>query len=209
MKNDYHIGDTKISIPPSVLFSAIGIVPDVRQAVTADFKRGGDVIYVLGITRDETGGSEFFASLGHVGNKVPRVREPDQAIAMYRAVHRAITHGLIASCHDLSDGGMAVAIAESCFSGALGATVHAGNMIMDGVTRNDTALFSESPCRLLISVSHRHTEEFESLMASFPLARVGLVEEHSVLTIRGIGGKVTVQEETLALKRAWQMPLGV
>ncbi|MBM3301878.1 MAG: phosphoribosylformylglycinamidine synthase, partial [Deltaproteobacteria bacterium] len=119
MKNDYSIGETKISIPPTVLFSAVGIVPDVRQAVTSDFKCPGDLIYVLGATRDETGGSEYFASLGYVGNKVPRVVDPHCAIRMYRALHNAIRKDLVASCHDLSDGGLGVGLAESAFSGGL------------------------------------------------------------------------------------------
>ena len=74
MKNDYLIGGTKISIPPTVLISALGKIDDVRKAVTMDAKRPGDLVYILGETLDELGGSEYYASKGFIGNRVPRSR---------------------------------------------------------------------------------------------------------------------------------------
>jgi phosphoribosylformylglycinamidine synthase len=209
MKNDYSIGETKISIPPTVLFTAVGIVPDVRLAVTPDFKKPGDTIYVLGVTRDETGGSEYLASRGFVGNKVPKVANPRQAIAMYRALHSAITWRLMASCHDLSDGGLGVALAESAFSGALGARVSLSNLVLEGVDRDNVALFSETPCRFVISVSPENRAEFEAAMAGFPLARVGEVTEEPRLRIEGLRGEVVVDADIWELKKRWQEPLGV
>ncbi|HMK35753.1 MAG TPA: AIR synthase-related protein [Desulfomonilaceae bacterium] len=209
MKNDYHIGNTKISIPPTVLFTAVGIVPDVRLAVTPDFKKHHDAVYVLGVTRDETGGSEYFASRGFVGNKVPRVADPKQAIAMYRALHKAITSGLVASCHDLSDGGLGVALAESAFSGALGARISLANLMLDGVDRDDVALFSETPCRFLISVSPDKRAGFEAAMSGFPLAHVGEVTEEPKVKVMGLQGATVVDADIRELKKRWQAPLGV
>ncbi|MFH0904394.1 MAG: AIR synthase-related protein, partial [Methanobacteriota archaeon] len=105
MKNDYHIGGRKISIPPTVLFSTIGKIEDVRKAVTMDVKRPDDRVYVLGMTRDELGGSEYFASLGFIGNDVPKVNA-GSARKLYSALEKAIGEGTVASCHDCSDGGM-------------------------------------------------------------------------------------------------------
>src|SRR5271157_2886703 len=167
MKNDYHIGETKISIPPTVLFTAVGIVPDVRLAVTPDFKRGGDSIYVLGITRDETGGSEYFAARGFMGNKAPKVADPELAINMYRALHKAMGSCLVVSCHDLSDGGLGVALAESAFSGGLGARLTLGDLALEGVGRDDVALFSETPCRFVVSVPQEKQRAFEQAMKGF------------------------------------------
>ncbi|MBI5570343.1 MAG: phosphoribosylformylglycinamidine synthase [Desulfomonile tiedjei] len=209
MKNDYHIGDTKISIPPTVLFSAVGIVPNVRLAVTPDFKRPGDAIYVLGETRDETGGSEYFASKGFVGNKVPKVIDPEASIRMYRALHEAIKAGLIASCHDLSDGGLGVALAESAFSGALGATVSLAHLVLTNVDRDDTALFSETPSRFLVTVRPDKQRAFEQALAGFPCACVGVVTSDSKLHITGLTGHVIVDADIWALKQRWQAPLGV
>jgi phosphoribosylformylglycinamidine synthase II len=209
MKNDYSIGDTKISIPPTVLFTAVGVVPDVRLAVTPDFKKPGDAIYVFGVTRDETGGSEYFASRGFVGNKVPKVADPNQAIAMYRALHKAITSQLVASCHDLSDGGLGVALAESAFSGAVGARVSLAKLVLDGVNHDDVAVFSETPCRFLISVSPDKKSAFETAMAGFPLALVGEVTEETRLRVEGLKGGMLVDADVWELKKRWQEPLGV
>jgi len=208
MKNDYSIGGTKISIPPTVLFSAVGIVPDVRLAVTPDFKRAGDALYVLGTTRDETGGSEYFASRGFIGTKVPRVRYPEDAIRMYRALHAAMREKLIASCHDLSDGGLGVALAESAFSGGLGARISLSDLLVDGVDRDDTALFSETPCRLLVSVRPDQCPEFEEAMKGHSYSRVGEVMETPRLKVESLTGDAVVDADIRDLKEAWQTPLG-
>jgi phosphoribosylformylglycinamidine synthase subunit PurSL len=209
MKNDYQIGSTKISIPPTVLFSAIGIVPDVRLAVTPDFKRGRDAVYVLGETRDETGGSEYYAALGFVGNKVPKVVDPAAAIRMYRALHHAMAESLVASCHDVSDGGLGVALAECAFSGGLGVRVSLAGLCRQGVERDDVALFSESPCRFVVTVRPDRTSRFEEVMAGFPLARVGEVCEEPRVKVTGLAGNVVVDADIWELKAQWQAPLGI
>jgi phosphoribosylformylglycinamidine synthase len=209
MKNDYQIGGTKISIPPTVLFTAIGVVPDVRLAVTPDFKRAGHVVYVLGETRDETGGSEYLASLGFVGNKVPKVVDPAGAIRMYRALHRAMADSLVASCHDLSDGGLGVALAEAAFSGGLGAEISLGALCHQSVERDDVALFSESPCRFVITVRPDDVGRFEQAMEGFPLARVGEVCETPRLKVTGLKGNLILDADIWELKAAWQAPLGI
>ena len=208
MKNDYSIGDTKISIPPTVLFSAVGIVPDVRRAVTQDFKTPGDLIYVLGLTGDDTGGSEYFASRGVIGNKVPKVVDPEKAISMYRALHKAIKAGLVASCHDLSDGGLGVALAESAFSGGVGARVSLANLAVDGVDRDDTALFSETPCRFLVSIEATSQTDFEQTLDGFDFACIGTVTKETQLVIEGAHEKSIVTADIWELKNAWQQPLG-
>lgn len=208
MKNDYHIGETKISIPPTVLFSAVGIVPDVRQAVTSDFKNPGDAIYVLGETRNEMGGSEYFASNGFIGNDVPKVTNPQAAIEMYRALHRAMKEGIVASCHDLSDGGFGVALAESAFAGGLGAEVHLSKLLLDEINRDDLALFSETPCRFLITVHETHRTAFGEALSGFPVACVGEVTQRQSLKIRGLQRTPIVETDIQDLKNAWQAPLG-
>jgi phosphoribosylformylglycinamidine synthase len=210
MKNDYHIGGTKISIPPTVLFTAVGIVPDVSLAVTPDFKRPGDAIYVVGITADETGGSEYFAQKGFVGNKIPKVVDPKAAIGVYRRLHQAMRNGLVESCHDLSDGGLGVALAESAFSGALGAEINLSTLRVQDVHRDDVALFSESPCRFLVSVRPNHISDFEDVMREAPLSVIGRVTDAPRLTILGLNGKnIIVDADIWELKRGWQAPLGV
>ena len=122
MKNDYIGPDVKISIPPTILVSVIGRIDDITKAVTMDVKREGDLLYLLGLTKEELGGSEFFASYGILGSSVPKV-DAAQALARYRKLHEAMEKSLIASAHDLSDGGLAVALAEKAFAGSLGLSV--------------------------------------------------------------------------------------
>ena len=209
MKNDYSIGSTKISIPPTVLFTAVGIVPDVRHSSTPDFKQPGDKVYVLGVTRDETGGSEYFAARGFLGNKVPTIDDPNLAVRMYRALHKAIKGDLVASCHDLSDGGLGVALSESAFSGGFGAHVSLEQMVLDGVDRDDTALFSETPCRFLVSLRPGRESEFEEVMKGFPFACVGQVTLESRVRIVGLKGSMVIDADIWDLKRKWQAPLGL
>jgi phosphoribosylformylglycinamidine synthase subunit PurSL len=112
MKNDYVHQGKRLSIPPTLLFSALAIVPDVRRCVTMDVKFPGDRVYLLGQTLRELGGSELFGQLGIAGGIVPQVDAP-RARTLYAALHRAITHGWVRSAHDCSDGGLGVALARS------------------------------------------------------------------------------------------------
>ena len=112
MKNDYTGGGKKISIPPTVLFSVLGIMDDVKKAVTSDFKKPGDRLYIIGNTARELAGSEIADQLGIACNTVPRV-DAKSALASYRKLHQAINSRLISACHDLSDGGLAVSLAEN------------------------------------------------------------------------------------------------
>jgi phosphoribosylformylglycinamidine synthase len=208
MKNDFYDGSTKISIPPTLLFSVIGKMEDARKAVTMDVKKPGDIVYLLGTTADELGGSEYFAAKGFTGNNVPQV-DAEAALSTYRAYHTAIEQGLVASCHDLSDGGLAVAVAESAFAGGFGMSIDLktipvrGNAPLD----DETVLFSESASRLLVTVHPDHAAAFEKTMWGQAMARIGLVTADTSLTVTGVSGKVVVKAEIAALKTAWQSPL--
>ncbi|PLX45194.1 MAG: phosphoribosylformylglycinamidine synthase [Deltaproteobacteria bacterium] len=206
MKNDYSIGGTKISIPPTLLFSVIGKVPDIRKSVTMDAKRVGDLIYILGKTYPELGGSEYWAAKGFTGNSVPKV---DAGVnkKLYRALEAAIQGGLVASCHDCSDGGLGVAIAESVFSGDLGGLVDLSKAPMEGIARNDELLFSESAGRFVVTVSPKDKAAFEAALEGSPFALVGEVAEESSLVVDGMGGARIVEAEVGSLKDAWQTPL--
>ena len=163
MKNDYAIEGTKISIPPTLLFSVLGRIADVRRAVTMDAKRAGDIVYVLGETKNELGGSEWYALHGCVGDNCPRV-DAAAARRLYAALHRAMTAGLVASCHDCSDGGLGIALAETAFAGGLGMEVELGKVPRRGLDRDDYVLFSETASRFVVTVAPDKREEFEATM---------------------------------------------
>ena len=206
MKNDYQIGATKISIPPTVLFSVIGKIDDVRTATTMDVKRPGDLVYVLGLTRDELGGSEYYAMRGELGCNVPQV-DAESALERYRALNAAQAKGLVASCHDLSDGGLAVALAESAFAGGCGIQVELAQLPVAGELRDDALLFSESQSRLLVTVHPEHLAAFEQLFAGQVCGLVGRVIEEQELLIFGREGQILVKSDLSTLKEAWQEPL--
>ncbi len=188
MKNDYQIGDTKISIPPTLLFSVIGRIEDVRKAVTMDAKRAGDLVYVLGETRRELGGSEWYAMHGAVGNDVPKV-DAARAKALYTALSKAIRGGLVASCHDCSDGGLGVALAETAFSGGLGMDVDLAAVPASGIARDDEMLFSESQSRFVVTVRPEKKAAFEAALAGSPIACVGTVLAEGVFRVKGLRGR--------------------
>jgi len=209
MKNDFYDGTTKISIPPTLLFSVIGKMEDARLAVTMDVKRPGDQVYLLGATGNELGGSEYLALKGFVGNTVPKV-DAACALATYRGYHAALNARLVASCHDLSDGGLAVAAAESAFAGGFGIKLDLGKVAFKGEAKDrsdQVLLFSESASRLLVTVRAENAAAFEQAMAGTAYARIGEVTEEEVLVITGVAGGQVVRSELAALKEAWQAPL--
>jgi len=209
MKNDFYDGATKISIPPTLLFSVIGRIEDARRAVTMDVKRPGDIVYLLGKTGAELGGSEYFALRGAIGNRVPVV-DAARAYPRYRAYHRAVMAGLVASCHDLSDGGLAVAAAESAFAGGYGMSIDLARVLWKGedAEKSDAALlFSESASRHLVTVRPENRDRFEEVMTGSCFASIGSVTADATLAIKGLSGRTVVSAPLGALKEAWQAPL--
>jgi phosphoribosylformylglycinamidine synthase len=206
MKNDYMIGGVKISVPPTILFSVIGKIDDVRKAVSMDAKRSGHHVYVVGVTKDELGGSEYYAEHGFVGNRVPEV-DGATARKTYEAVAEAINRKLIASCHDCSDGGLGVALAEVAFAGGLGIEADLSAVPVKKTLRADSILFSESQSRFVITVSGAKRKEFEKLMDGVTLGRIGRVTEEPTLLIRDAQARDIICADIFKLKRAWQSPL--
>ncbi len=164
MKNDYTGGGAKISIPPTLLFSVLGYIPDVNLAVTSDFKKSGEAIYLLGPTLPETAGSEIAAELGLFGGAVPEV-DLLAARERYRLLHRAIRQKLVSACHDLSDGGLAVALAEMALAGRMGARINLERTPQRDVSSLTELLYAESASRLLVTVPRKHIPAFQELFA--------------------------------------------
>ena len=189
MKNDYKGGGVKISIPPTVLFSVLGIVPDVNKCLTSDLKRPGDRIYILGRTRDELGGSEIASELGFSHGAVPQV-ELSAALARYRALFKAAQAGLVRACHDCSDGGLAVALAEMCLGGRLGADLDLAAAPADSDLDDLGILYSESASRLLVEVPEDKALAFEALFAGQDLGLLGRVSETQSLSLSRGGARL-------------------
>jgi phosphoribosylformylglycinamidine synthase len=214
-------GREPIAIPPSLLISAMGQIDDVRRCVTMDLKESGNYLYQVGVTKEELGGSHYALVNGLAGGRVPRL-DTDTARRTFQALHQAIWSGLVRSCHDLSEGGLAVAAAEMAFAGRRGAKIELAGVpqaiepdepaavelrrverLMPGATLHPLAampdadavlLFAESNTRFLCEVRPGDAERFEAELVGVPHARIGEVTDDERLEVTGIARAVPGEE---------------
>ncbi|MGV8176875.1 MAG: phosphoribosylformylglycinamidine synthase subunit PurL [Candidatus Bilamarchaeaceae archaeon] len=199
MKNDYY-GKEKYSIPPTLLVTMVGKMDDIKNARTSHFKNPDDYVYVVGKTRDELGGSEYFKMFNGIGNSAPKL-DFEETVPMYRAFSMVMEEGLVNSAHDVSDGGIAVCIAESAFPAGLGADIDLSQIPRHG-ENEDAVLFSETPGRIVVSVSPEKAAKFEKLMHGHPFAKIGRVRGDKRFIIRK-SSHILVNEEIENLDNAW------
>jgi phosphoribosylformylglycinamidine synthase len=194
------------TVTPTLLITALGIVPDVRLVVSMDVKDVGDLIYIVGQTYNELGGSEYYKLKGFVGNSVPKVWA-SQAIKTFKAITKAVDLGLVKACHDLSEGGLGVAAAETTFAGGYGMELHLRKVPAENLNRNDFILFSESNSRFLVEVSQKAKEEFEALLRGVAFAEIGKVTKTPRLCIYGLKDEVVVDASLNDLLASWKRTL--
>lgn len=208
--NEYTQGKKSIAIPGTILISALGQINNINTAVTMDFKQPGNLIYVIGTTYDELGGSIYLSTMKLVGNNVPKV-DVKKAMKTYKALHEAIQKGMVRSAHDCSEGGLGVAVAEMAFAGHHGATIDLAEVIYEGeVKRNDHILFSESNSRLIVEVSPEDQKAFESQMKSIDCSCIGRVTATQDLIICGYDGQSSCVDMNIELLRQeWKAPLNL
>jgi len=194
-------------VTPTLLITALGIVPDIRSAVSMDVKAPNNLIYMVGKTFKELGGSEYYKLKGFLGKTVPKV-QPNQARKTFEAITEAIDLGLVRACHDSSEGGLAVAAAEMAFAGGWGMELDLRKVPRENVNRNDFVLFSESNSRFLIEVSEKAKQDFEALMNGKVCAEIGRVTKTPRLCVHGLNGEVVVEASVCNLLASWKRPLG-
>ena len=195
-----------ISIPPSLLISAMGQIDDVSKAVTMDAKTAGNIVFLVGTTKDELGGSHLALVREWTGGDVPSV---DSILAKetFLRIHEAIQNRWIRSCHDLSEGGLAVAAAEMAMAGGLGMKLDISKATTSGLNSTQF-LFSESNTRFLVETVPANAGEFEGLLNSVgvPVCRLGTIEEDNQLVVTAADG-VVMQVALTDAKAAWKKPL--
>ena len=188
----------KVSVPPTLLVSSIGIHPDVNSAVSMDAKFDGDLVYVIGNTTEELGGSEYFAELGYTGNTVPALDIP-AVKARYRRLTDAISDELVVSSYPVTQGGLGVAFAKVAMAGRIGMEI-----TIPGDRRPDCLLFSETLGRFIVTVAPDNKQAFERAMGTDAIlsGRVGG-------TTLKITGKTAVAEVPVSeLEAVYKTPFG-
>ncbi|MHC1600816.1 MAG: phosphoribosylformylglycinamidine synthase subunit PurL [Candidatus Nezhaarchaeales archaeon] len=192
-------------VTPTLLITAVGIIPDIRKAVTMDLKNPGNPLYIVGLTRRELGGSEYYKLLGIRGGIVPRVYS--QAKTIFDKVIEAMDLGLIRACHDPSEGGMAIAIAEMCLASGYGVEIDLSKVPLSEAMRSDLILFSESNSRFIVEVKADREREFQEIMRGVPHARIGQVTKNPSLVVWGPDGKVLIDVDVNMLWKTWREAL--
>lgn len=202
LNNEYVGADgNQYAIPGTILISAVGIVPDVGKTVTMDFKAVGNDLYVIGQTRAEMGGSLYALMHGETGGIVPQPLM--EGLMRYRSLYRAIRDGLIESCHDLSEGGLGVALAEMAIAGGIGAEINLKDLPAN-VAHDDVLLFSESIGRFLIEVAPENEQALRFALAADPLEKVGTTGNSQQVTVNGYNGETIVAVGIGELETAWR-----
>jgi phosphoribosylformylglycinamidine synthase len=197
----------KVSGLPTLMFTVCSVIEDIARCVTMDAKFPGDLVYVLGETKNELGGSEYYQMMGSIGLNVPQVNAKELWPG-YLALYKAIQEGLVSSCHAVSRGGLAVHLAMVAMAGELGMEI---NLISipsaSGLTVSQT-LYSESCGRFIITVPPGKKEMFVELFAGIKMAQMGIVSESPRFCVRDGRGETIIEEDTSALKNSWKKPFG-
>ncbi len=223
MKNDFDDGVVRLSIPPTLLVSAMGSTPDCLKCLSMEFKNEGDLIYLLSAGSLALSGSHLHGSMldkldAGLPYELPSLDLP-AAAQMYRKLHNAIQLGLVNSAHDLSEGGLAVALAECCFGGSRGARIQLDNIIKkltlsapdhrraDQELNILKALFGEGPGHLLISVPADKREQWESLWPDdLTCHELGTVSGTGTLNIAA-AASLLIDLPVAELRKAWNAQL--
>ncbi|MBU1711653.1 MAG: phosphoribosylformylglycinamidine synthase [Proteobacteria bacterium] len=201
-------GEThKISALETLQFSSVSVIKDINKCVTMDSKIPGDLVYVLGTTRNELGASEYYEHFGYIGLNVPKVF-PDKFIKIYMALGGAIDKGLVASAHGIYRGGLGIHLAMVAMGGNFGMKVDVGLVPAEGADRGDALLFSESAGRIIASVAPENKKDFENLFFGLPFACVGTVIESKDFVLDRPQGRNLVSVSVDDLRNAWKKPLG-
>jgi phosphoribosylformylglycinamidine synthase len=205
--NSTYRGENRlIKIPPVLCVSAFARVEDVRKTISSCFKKSGNKIVVVGNTKKELGGSVYYDNHGKVGNSIPKP-DPHEALTVFHCVYQCIAERLVESCHDVSEGGIAVALPEMCFVNQLGAKIELSQVpVSMKEPRADYLLFSESSNRFLLEVTKENLPRVKNTLAGVPFSSIGEVSDSANLAISYNGNQVSVADISELLE-VWEQPM--
>jgi phosphoribosylformylglycinamidine synthase len=197
----------KVSAPETLQFSTTGVIEDITRCITMEPKRAGDLLYILGTTHDELGGSEYYDRFGYTGLNVPKVR-PAEHLPLYKTLRTAIGRELCASVHGIYRGGLGIHLAFMAMGADLGLSVDLGKVPGEGALDDAARLFSESAGRFLVTVAADHQAAFEALLQGQVFADIGEVTADTTLFIRGQGGTDLAALSVAEMRALWKTPFG-
>jgi len=174
LNNEYIIEGKRIVIPHTLLITALSVIDDWRKVIPNYFLHQENLVYIVGITKKELGASEYFRMKKIKEGYVPRVEKDAKKI--FKQLSKAIREGLVVSCHDCSEGGLAVAVCEMCFANSLGVTVFLDEVPSENLLSYEI-LFSESPTRFIVEVKKENKDKFEKYMEGIPLGLIGCISK--------------------------------
>ena len=207
LNNEYTVRGKSLSIPGTLLISAIAVMEETNKTISMYAKEPGDLIYLVGPTDDELGGSHYYDLWGLIGNNVPKVNT-QKAKGIFTALSRASALGLIKAMHDCSDGGLAVAASEMAFSGGLGMDLFLSEVPYKAQnSRNDFILFSESNSRFIVEVDKKKQKTFEKIIKGITFGLIGCLSKRKEFKVFGLDGKICLKADIHKLKEAWLKPL--
>ncbi len=197
----------KISGMPTLLFTLSSVIKDIRKSITMDAKFPGDLVYVIGETKNELGGSEYYQMMEELGLNVPKV-EIKEVWPLYLSLHEAIEQELISSAHAITRGGLAVHMAMTAMGGELGMEIHLGSVPSGDLLSDTQLLYSESAGRVVVTVNPIKKEAFEKIFEGMMIGKAGFITESPLFRVRDRNGDLIIEEEIFRLKDCWKRPFG-
>jgi len=183
LSSTYRNKDEVIKIPPVLCISAFSKVDDITKTTSSSFKKAGSKILLIGDTKAELGGSVYYDNHGEIGNSIPRPNI-EEALKVFKAVHKSINNGDVLACHDLSEGGLSTALTEMCFGYNYGVSVDLNTIsTSESIDRADYLLFSESSNRFLIEVDNDKLEQVLFNFKNLPVSLIGEVTNNKQVEI--------------------------
>ena len=204
LNNEYvDVTGKRTSILPTLLISAIGTIPDFRQAVTMDLKEAGSLIYAIGETKDELGGSYYYRLQDMVGNNAPQ--PATNGLSTARKLHKAMMVGVVQSCHDCSEGGWVVALAEMSLAGESGLNISLAQLPgIENLSDDVVCCFSESNGRYIVEIKSEDKTTFERTMSNCSISCIGVVTDTKSFIIKGLQDREIIRTDVSDLERAWR-----
>jgi phosphoribosylformylglycinamidine synthase len=201
--NEYSISSQKFSIPPALLISAVGVIDNAANTITMPFKSIGNKVYILGVTRNELG-SSVVSKVKNIKNGITPNVYPKESRPIMKGIYKAINKGLVESCHDASEGGLAVAVSEMSFASGYGVNINIDSIkTVDNMSVAEI-LFSESNGRFVVEVKPENENNFKKNFKGLNISEVGYVTENDFVMFESQRQKVKFKERLATLLNSWK-----